>query len=498
MLLSDAIDKKMIVMDSVQNALPGHYYTVFQIFYWISFVIFAAISLRGSSRAMEISMQMFGLNMPIPSWYSGRLWLMRLGYYKLTRPKTRAEDWIWIVDHSVQIGSEKCLVILGIRLCDLPIDRALKYEDVEPIELIPVRKSNGDMVYEQLKAATEKTGAPREIIADKGSDIKSGIDRFCDENKETSYIYDIKHALALILKKELESDISWKDFVKLCKDTKQRIQQTELASLAPPNQRSKARYMNVDILINWGNKILTFLNKDEEEISKEFNPNKVKEKLGWIHDYRIKIERWSNIMNMISCTENFTRKRGVYSDAHLDLENELNEFNFGDREINIRNNIVNFVKSESLNAKPMERLLGSSEVIESLFGKQKYIEKQQSKSGFTGLLLSLAAFASKTTKEVIQKAMISIKTKTVIEWQKENIGKSVQAKRAEALDSIIPRSLPWARLLESLKTNSFQVKQLRNAISIFPVSHPMACRGIVHSLNNMEQKLSQDLMGAIG
>ena len=374
----------------------------------------------------------------------------------------------------------------------------MKYEDVEPIELIPVTKSNGDMVYEQLKAATEKTGVPREIIADKGSDIKSGIDHFCDENQETSYIYDIKHALALILKKELESDISWKDFIKLCKDTKQRVQQTELAFLAPPNQRSKARYMNVDVLINWGNKILTFLNKDEEELSKQFDPNKVKEKLGWIHAYHIKIERWSTIMNMISCAESFTRKKGVYLDAHLDLENELNKFNFGDRDMNIRDNIINFVKSESLNSKPMERLLGSSEVIESLFGKQKYIEKQQSKSGFTGLLLSLAAFASKTTKEVIQKAMISIKTKTVIEWQKGNIGKSVQAKRVEAFDSIIPRSLPRARQSESLKTNNFQVKQLGNAISIFPVNHPVACLGVVHSLNNMEQKLSQDLMGAIG
>jgi hypothetical protein len=442
-------------------------------------------------------MKMFGLTIPTPSWYSGRLWLMRLGYYKLNRPKTRAEDWVWIIDHSVQIGSEKCLVILGIRLCDLPIDRALKYEDVEPIELIPVTKSNGDIVYEQLKAATEKTGVPREIVADKGSDIKSGIDRFCDENNETSYIYDIKHALALILKKELENDISWKDFIKLCRDTKQLVQQTELASLAPPNQRSKARYMNVDVLINWGNKILTFLNKGEEEIRKKFDLKKVKEKFGWIYGYRIKIRRWSNIMSMISCAENFTRKKGVYPNAHLDLENELNEFYFDDREINIRNNVVNFVKGESLNAKPMERLLGSSEIIESLFGKQKYIEKQQSKSGFTGLLLSLAAFASKTTKEVIQKAMVSIKTKTVIEWQKENIVKSVQAKKIEAFDSLMPRDLPLARQSESLKTNCFQVKQLENTIRVSPLRCPVVCHEGVHSLN-MEQKLPQDLVVAIG
>ena len=41
---------------------------------------------------------------------------MRLGYYKLHRTKTQSNDWIWIVDHSAQIGAEKCFVILGIRI----------------------------------------------------------------------------------------------------------------------------------------------------------------------------------------------------------------------------------------------------------------------------------------------------------------------------------------------------------------------------------------------
>ena len=169
-----------------------------------------AIGLRASSRAIEISTAVFGIDMSIPSWYSGRLWLMRLGYYKLNRAKTKADNWIWIVDHSVQIGVEKCLVILGVRLSDLPIGRSLTYEDVEPIELIPVTKSNGAIVYEQLNAAAKKTGVPAEIVADKGSDIKSGIDLFCAEHKDTRYIYDTKHALAILLKKILENDEIWK------------------------------------------------------------------------------------------------------------------------------------------------------------------------------------------------------------------------------------------------------------------------------------------------
>jgi len=89
------------------------------------------------------------LHVPLacPSWFAGRLWLLRLGYYKLMRPKVQAEDWVWIIDHTVQLGDDKCLVILGVRLCDLPsTDGCIRHADVEPIELAPVKKSNGEVV----------------------------------------------------------------------------------------------------------------------------------------------------------------------------------------------------------------------------------------------------------------------------------------------------------------------------------------------------------------
>jgi hypothetical protein len=87
------------------------------------------------------------------------------------------------------------------------------------------------------------------------------------------------------------------------------------------------------------------------------------------------------------------------------------------------------VKNESLKAQPNERLLGSSEIIESVLGKTKRLEQDQSKSGFTGLALGAAAMLSHTTQEVVTKAMETVSTKQVIEWIKEELGQSVQSKR---------------------------------------------------------------------
>jgi hypothetical protein len=86
----------------------------------VSLVLSAATSLRGAGRAVAEMQACGGLVPWSPSWSSTRLWLLRLGYYKLTRGKEQGDDWVWIVDHVVQTGPEKCLLIVGIRLSARP------------------------------------------------------------------------------------------------------------------------------------------------------------------------------------------------------------------------------------------------------------------------------------------------------------------------------------------------------------------------------------------
>jgi hypothetical protein len=103
-----------------------------------------------------------------------------------------------------------------------------------------------------LKSTIKKTGIPKQIISDHGSDVKSGIDRFWKAFPGTTFVYDITHKSATLLKRELDADDRWKYFISNAASTRKKVQQTTLAAIAPPNQRSKARYMNVDTLIKWG------------------------------------------------------------------------------------------------------------------------------------------------------------------------------------------------------------------------------------------------------
>ena len=93
---------------------------------------------------------------------------------------------------------------------------------------------------------------------------------------------------------------------------------------------------------------------------------------------------------------------------------------------------------ESAKAAPHERFLGSSEVIESVFGKLKRLEHHQAHSGFTGLVLAVGAMVSTLTHEVIQKALETVPTRQVRQWCQQHLGPSVQAQRHHAFRQLQP------------------------------------------------------------
>ena len=96
-------------------------------------------------------------------------------------------------------------------------------------------------------------------------------------------------------------------------------------------------------------------------------------------------------------------------------------------------NTLAFVKEQSALAQKNEHLIGSSECIESLIGKGKRLEGQQSKSGFTRMVLGMAAAVVEPTKDYLEKALDQVKTRDVVQWCKEKLGASVQSQKQRAL-----------------------------------------------------------------
>ena len=190
-------------LTSVELCVPcGQQYPVVVVQRFVSLVIDCGASLRCAASALGL-FQTTGEDEMVPDWSTGRLWLLRIGLAALLRPLVIAGDWVWVVDHSIQIGQCKCLVILGIRRSEFPEGRPLCHEDMELIALVPMTNSTKVTVAEQLEEAVKRTGVPRAILSDSGSDLQGGVEIFRQSHPETIESQDIKHKAACLLKARL-------------------------------------------------------------------------------------------------------------------------------------------------------------------------------------------------------------------------------------------------------------------------------------------------------
>jgi hypothetical protein len=176
-----------------QRHVPrGQQYAVGVVLWFVSLVLTCGASLRCAASVLEFIGSASGREGIGPDRSTGRLWLLRIGLAALLRPKVIAADWVWMIDHSVQIGQSKCLVILGIRLSECPEGRPLCHQDMEPIALVPMTSSTKQAVADCLEEAKDRTGVPRAILDDHGADLHGGVEIFREAHPETSELYDLK------------------------------------------------------------------------------------------------------------------------------------------------------------------------------------------------------------------------------------------------------------------------------------------------------------------
>jgi hypothetical protein len=411
----------------------GHTYNAEAIRLFLQLVLDAACSLRGASAVLGLLGNFSPEFARRPVASTGQMWLLQVGLYELKRPKEAAHDWVWIVDHTIQLGSVKCLVIVGCRLSAWQAEtRSLQHHDLSVLALEPVEKSDGATVARQLEATSVKTGiVPREILSDQGSDLKNGISAYRRNYPETVATLDIAHQTANQLKRELNADPRWMKFIIAAGQAKQRLALTPLAALVPPTLRSKSRYMNLEELIAWGSNTLRYLEHPQPIAGRPVDQATLTAKLGWLNEYRAALAEWNSTMTVISTTLTAVRTTGYHHDAADELRPCLLPAGSAMAQ-RVALRLLEFVASQSAAARPGEQLLGSSECLESLIGKGKRLEGQHSKSGFTKMVLGLAASVVKPTYEYLTAALTHTKNQDVLDWSRDHLGISLAAQRRQA------------------------------------------------------------------
>jgi hypothetical protein len=180
-----------------QERPANHQYCYGLIHLFLELVLRAATSLGAASKVLNVMRLFLPWVGSVPTADCGQFWMLRVGLYEVTRPKEISNDRVWIMDHTIQIGTTKCLLVLGVSLSWWQEKRGpLSHQDLEVLALEPVDTSNGEVVNKQLDEIANKVGVPRAIVGDHGTDITRGIEAFQEDHPETARIYDIAHKVA--------------------------------------------------------------------------------------------------------------------------------------------------------------------------------------------------------------------------------------------------------------------------------------------------------------
>jgi hypothetical protein len=430
----------------------GHRHSLLVIRLCLRWYLDAHVSLRGVSEILLSLNGVLGdtLSLSPPYHQTVRSWLLRCGLFLLRRFVPPRSDWVWILDCTIRIGQKKCLLILGVSLEQLRAHKgALEHHQVVVLDLWVTAHCTGIDIEKRLKDLAGRVGVPWQIVSDHGSDLSKGVCLFHAANPVVVNTYDVTHKLACLVKAELKADPRWAEFLRYCTSSLFQLQQSRGAFLTPPAPRSLERYMNVDRHTEWAVRMLAVLDTPDKALVAELlgldeqEANSfLEEKLGWLRDFRQEVARYQRLIEAVKQTEEEVKNDGLSRQtaarlwqrmpAQLRRDASLKEF---------LRSLKGYLKEEGSKVPVGQSWLGTSDVIESLFGKYKcFLEK--SPDGEVGAsVLALPLLTVDLTAELVHEALLTVSVQDVRSWANDSVGPSNLSKVC-TLSAAVDRPTP--------------------------------------------------------
>ena len=328
----------------------------------------------------------------------------------------------WLIDHTLQIGPQKLFVIVGVPLDAVPFGvRPLQLSDLHLIALVPMVESNQVLIEAELEKAVARTGEPRQVVCDGAPDLLQGIAHFRQHHAGTLGVPDVAHHAANLLKHYGERDPKWQSFTRRMAEVAAAIRQTRAAPLMAPKLRNKARFMTVGAFVRFGRMLLARLRSPtpDAEVVKHYE---------WVREYEGALRVWGEQHALVEATLSHVRVEGLFERGLGLLEEEWAKLAPSDDAVTValRNRLRAYVGRWGRAVAPGERLVGSTEILESAFGVQKRLSGDQSKGGMTSASVALGAVLGMVSANQMQADLERVPEKAVSSWAKRWFGETVQ------------------------------------------------------------------------
>lgn len=409
------------------DVLPCHQYGTGLIMLCVN--VARTVGLRATSRVLRILFDWLGVKVDIPTYQTICLWMQRISLDR-TQNARKVSGGVWLVDHTNQIGKEKVLAVLRVPQAKLSQwEGPLRHQDVEVLAVMPGeawKREDMGKVYQEL---AERYGLPRGIVSDGAVELREPAETLGTPQERPLVIRDAKHLLANKFETLLSGDPQYQAFAKQLGGMRSALQQTELVHFIPNAFKPKARFMNLEPIIHWAQAALWHLDHPESESRTGITDSRFEEKLGWLRPFASSIHRWQVCQQVVSTALKFINENGIFQGAAEQCQQLLASIERDSMSQRLADTIIECLRQYEQQLRPNERLPMSTEILESSFALYKQLEKQHSKSGFTGLILTYPTLLRKTTSQEVAASFRRVKVADVKQWTKTHLINTVTAKR---------------------------------------------------------------------
>lgn len=358
-------------------------------------------------------------------------WSLRLGLGLLKQVKPIAKPWLAIIDHSIDIGTKKALVVLRVPIETLSQrGSAIQLKDCECIGLTISEKVTGETICPELEAIFTQAGNPEAIIKDADATLQKGV-RLWSEKQVSAIptIDDIGHTMANALKAQYEKTAAYKRFTALVSHGAKCLRQTDLAFLIPPKLRSKGRFQSISNLGKWGEKVLNVF--AVKGIAKKGSVlDRLRTAFPHFLQLRSFIECFSTTTIIVSQVMEILKNKGLDKVSYrqcLNLSKKL------PRNSKVKKRLQAWLKQNIKTQKKVTPLplLVSSDIIESLFGNFKHIIERSPQADMNRSTLLIPALCGRRNDVIIRQALSKASQVDLKIWEKAHIPYTVRKKRQE-------------------------------------------------------------------
>ena len=388
--------------------VAGHTYPAQLMALAVFIVVQANGSLRCAAKTMGFVSHLLGWSYGVPSHSSVRRWVVRCGLFQLEHASDKVGNYVAILDESIQMGREKLLLLLRVKLCD---DRRhcapLTGADVEVLGLEVQQSWTGETIAEFVQRKLARLPALRltYCITDGGSTNLTKALKLL----KLDAVSDCTHVMMNAVKKLLKDDATLSQLSADIGQLRRRLLLTAEGYLLPPTLRDKDRLLRIFTLVPWVKRIDAVWQR---------LPQSSRDHLSFLERARPRIQCMGQLKALVQISAGVLKGAGLSTVSIARWEQRINQFIIENKLSNEAQTFIQTMRAylaqhEKLIEKH-QRLLCCSDVIESTFGRYK------NKGGtpvISADVLAVALYNAEISPQLVKKALTYVPYQAVHDWE---------------------------------------------------------------------------------